>query len=150
MMQTSHLDARSDSVQRAINFLDCLFPPPRTFDIRLWDGTCLSSSESPKFTLAITSPGALKRMFSLPIELKLGEAYVRGDFDIEGSNFVVLDALHEFARAGVFAAVNRMHSFSSNAYQLTRLLEVGKRWRALPEDSADAKLARSDFNPPDQ
>jgi cyclopropane-fatty-acyl-phospholipid synthase len=65
-------------------FLDRIFPPPRTFGIRLWNGTTLPSPNDPPFTLVLTSPGSLRRMFRMPVELSMGEAYLRGDFEIEG------------------------------------------------------------------
>ncbi len=59
---------------------------PRDFAVRLWDGTVLPAAEDrePRFTLVLTHPGALRRMFIPPGELTLAEAYLRGDFDIEG------------------------------------------------------------------
>src|ERR1700694_6175782 len=72
---------------QAVQFLNQLFPEPRTFDIRLWDGTVLRAARTSPFTIVLNSLGALRRMFSLPIELSLGEAYIRGDFDVEGDVF---------------------------------------------------------------
>lgn len=58
----------------------------RDFAVRLWDGRVLPAEEGgePRFTLVLTHPGALRRMFFPPGELTLAEAYLRGDFDIEG------------------------------------------------------------------
>jgi cyclopropane-fatty-acyl-phospholipid synthase len=68
----------------ATRFLDRVFPPPRRFDIRLWDGTVLPAATPAAVTLALRTPGALRRMFRLPLERALGEAYLAGDFDLEG------------------------------------------------------------------
>jgi len=61
---------------------------PRDFVIRFWNGETIppDAGLSPRFTLILNRAGALRRMFSLsaPNDLALGEAYVRGDFDIEG------------------------------------------------------------------
>lgn len=59
---------------------------PREFAIRLWDGQMLPAEGglAPRFTLVLTHPGALRRMFLPPGELTVAEAYVRGDFDLEG------------------------------------------------------------------
>lgn len=77
-------DTEGVTSRRIVDFLDLVFPPPRNFDIRLWDGQLLSALGTPEFTLVLRSPGSLRNMFRIPVELSLGEAYLRGDFDIEG------------------------------------------------------------------
>lgn len=72
---------------RIASLIDRLFPPPRNFDIRLPDGSVLASGSSPAFSLILNHPGALRRMLTPPIELSMGEAYIYGDFDIEGDIF---------------------------------------------------------------
>jgi len=59
---------------------------PRDFAVRLWDGTLwpADAGRVARFTLALNHPGALRRMFLPPSELNMGEAFVRGDFDVEG------------------------------------------------------------------
>ena len=59
---------------------------PRDFAVRLWDGTAWESeADRPvSFTLVLNPPGALRSMFWPPGELALAEAYLYGDFDIEG------------------------------------------------------------------
>lgn len=56
------------------------------FAVRLWDGTIWPEgvAESPGFTLVLNHAGALRQMFLPPSELNLGEAYIYGDFDVEG------------------------------------------------------------------
>jgi cyclopropane-fatty-acyl-phospholipid synthase len=68
------------------HFLDLVFPQPRNFQIRLWDGSELSpaSSSSSPFCLVLKHSGALRKMFTPPIEKSLGEAFMCSDFDIEG------------------------------------------------------------------
>lgn len=58
----------------------------RDFAVRLWDDQLIPAEKdlAPRFTLVLTHPGALRRMFWPPGELTLAEAYLRGDFDIEG------------------------------------------------------------------
>jgi cyclopropane-fatty-acyl-phospholipid synthase len=58
----------------------------RDFAVRLWNGQVWSPAPTslPRFTLVLNHPGALRRMFLPPTELNLGEAFVRGDFDVEG------------------------------------------------------------------
>jgi cyclopropane-fatty-acyl-phospholipid synthase len=56
------------------------------FAVRLWDGTIwpAETEQPPRFTLILTHPGALRRMFLPPTELTLGEAYIYGDLNMEG------------------------------------------------------------------
>jgi cyclopropane-fatty-acyl-phospholipid synthase len=59
---------------------------PRNFGVRLWDGSTWDPDPGPaRFTLVLRHPGALRRMFVPPGELSLAEAYIYGDFDVEGS-----------------------------------------------------------------
>jgi cyclopropane-fatty-acyl-phospholipid synthase len=58
--------------------------PRRDFQVRLWDGTTWGVEKQPRFALVLKHPGALRAMFLSPSELKLGEAYIHDDFDIEG------------------------------------------------------------------
>ncbi len=83
-------------VPSMMSLLDHLFAPPRAFGVRLWDGTELPAVGRSTFRLVLKHPGALRRMFTPPIELSLGEAFIYGDFDIEGdifSAFPVMDSL---------------------------------------------------------
>ena len=60
---------------------------PRDFGVRLWDGSTWGPEPGrPElFTIVLRHPGALRRMFFPPGELSLAEAYIYGDYDIEGS-----------------------------------------------------------------
>ncbi len=87
MSQTISLSTTDATRSRVASLLDQFFPPPRAFGVRLWDGTKLPSVERPIFTLVLNHPGALRRMFTPPVELSLGEAFIYGDFDIEGDIF---------------------------------------------------------------
>lgn len=76
------------STQASLSFLHHLLGDyhPRDFAVRLWNGAVWEAEPGhpARFTLVIRHPGALRRMFWPPTELTLGEAYVHGDFDIEG------------------------------------------------------------------
>lgn len=72
------------TVESTLSFMDYLFPEPRNFAIRLWDGSYFGATQAPLFTLVINNSGALRRMFQIPLELSMAEAYIRKDFDIEG------------------------------------------------------------------
>lgn len=70
----------------------------RDFAIRLWDGQTLPAEggRTPPFTLVLTHPGALRRMFFPPGELTLAEAYLRGNFDIEGDMVAAMELATTF------------------------------------------------------
>jgi len=59
---------------------------PRDFRIRLWDGSAWDAEpgEPARFTFVLKTPGGFRAMFRSPSEITLGEAYLRGDIDVEG------------------------------------------------------------------
>src|SRR3712207_852988 len=67
--------------------LEALLPPPRSYAVRLWDGTLLPPDPpgTPLFTLVLNRAGALRRMLLPPTDIALGEAFIGGDWDVEGS-----------------------------------------------------------------
>jgi cyclopropane-fatty-acyl-phospholipid synthase len=107
-------------VAATCDFLEYLFPPPRDFQVRLWDGSVLGGEQGTRYTLVLEHPGAARRMFGLPAELAIGEAYFFGDFDIEGDLEAALD-VKERAREAVISAAG-----------LARLLGLRRR---LPRDA---------------
>jgi len=75
------------AVRLGRDVMEHLFGPAseRAFAIRYWD----SAEDRPpgragRFTLIVRRPEALRRALLPPTERKLGEAFVRGDLDIEG------------------------------------------------------------------
>ena len=58
---------RTAGLKNTLSLLDQLFPPPRKFAIRLWDGSELPSSGHPTFALILNHPGALKPRSTRPI-----------------------------------------------------------------------------------
>lgn len=54
------------------------------FQVRLWNGATWGQTHCPKFRLMINNPEGLRRLFVNPSELGIGEAYIAGDFDVEG------------------------------------------------------------------
>src|SRR4051812_30804364 len=94
----THASARTiapPSVAPTLRVLGTLFPPPRTFAMRLWDGTEILASGAPTFTQVLKRPDALRRLFTPRIELSLGEAFIYGDIDIEGDIFAFFPVLHD-------------------------------------------------------
>ena len=105
------------SLEHAVSFLGCLFPSPRPFTIRLWDGSELPASGRPCFTLRLNHAGAVRRMFTPPLEISLTEAYIYGDFDIEGDIFI---AFHE------------IYTILTHAYSLREIAALARALVALP------------------
>lgn len=70
------------------SILQDLFGPPasRGFAVRYWDGRTEmpDTPAAPPFTIVLNHPGSLARMLLPPSQLRLAEAYVRGDFEVEG------------------------------------------------------------------
>ena len=123
MLQSSvALSQASDpAIERTATFLDLVFPEPRAFAIRLWDDTVLPGSGSAPFTLTLSSPGSLRRMFRPPLEMAMGEAFLRGDYDFEGD---------------ICSAFGVMQSARSLAHSPRNVLELARLWMGLPADSA--------------
>jgi cyclopropane-fatty-acyl-phospholipid synthase len=97
------------------DFLDDL--RPRDFAIRLWDSAILEQEpgQERRFTLKLNHPGALRKMFLPPNELALGEAYIYGDFDVEG------DLQHAFTIANQIMNSWTFLDYLRCGYQLWRL-----------------------------
>jgi cyclopropane-fatty-acyl-phospholipid synthase len=132
MSHTLSLSISDLTASRTASLLNRLFPQPRAFGVRLWDGTELTAVDRPVFSLTLNHPGALRRMFTPPIELSLGEAYMYGDFDIEGD---------------IFSAVSLSDDISTRAFSpgdisaLTRdLLTLPKSGPDRPEGRGPARL----------
>ncbi|OLV15943.1 SAM-dependent methyltransferase [Deinococcus marmoris] len=71
--------------ETALKIMEVMLPEKRAFDVRLWDGTVLHTPRQPaRATLVINSEYALNRMLRFPLDISMGEAYLRGDYDIEG------------------------------------------------------------------
>ncbi len=97
MAHTDSLSVADPVVRRTAHLLELIFPGPRRFGIRLWDGRELPSDGLPRFGLVLNHPGALRRMFRPPIELSLGEAFIRNDFEIEGDIFSAFPLMESIA-----------------------------------------------------
>lgn len=104
-------------VRQAVQLLDRIFPPPRSFTLCLWNGYELPADAASKFGLVIKHPGALRRMFSPPIELSLGEAYIHGDFDIVGD---------------ITAAYKLLSLIFDRTFSLPEIAVIAKELFALP------------------
>lgn len=74
------------AAQASLAFLQDLLRdyPAQDLAVRAWDGSMWSMSPRPRFTLLLTHPASVRRMFSPPKMLTLCEAYLYGDLDVEG------------------------------------------------------------------
>ncbi len=61
----------------------------KDFAVRLWDGTEWRPPGNSRdlFTIVFNHPKALARLLYFPVDRRLGEAYIYGDFDVEGDMF---------------------------------------------------------------
>jgi cyclopropane-fatty-acyl-phospholipid synthase len=102
----------------------------RDFAVRFWNGsTWEAGSVAPyRFTLVLRHPGSLRRMFWPPGELTLAEAYINGDFDIEGDI------------EGVFSHVDALLAHRPG---LAERLRTVWRLARLPAPSGRPKVDRS-------
>ena len=96
-MLTHAIKSADPAVITTVNFLGELLKDyrPRDFAVRLWDGTTIAADpDSPtRLTLVLRHRGSLRKMFWPPTELTISEAYVYGDFDIEGD----IESIYPFA-----------------------------------------------------
>ena len=107
--------------------------PTRDVAVRLWDGTTWKPqpAEPTRCTLVLRHPGALRRMFMPPNELRLGEAYIYDDFDIEGEIEAVVPLIRHF--------LDDRRTMLQQLRYGQRLLSLPKLGRARGSDAA-AKL----------
>lgn len=122
LLSLTNVDA---GVEATVSLLNRLFPPPRPFAVRLWDGTGLSARANA--CLVLRHPGALRRMLTPPIELSLGEAFIYGDFDIEGDIFALFPALD---------AIN------GRSFSLFEVASLARQMLALPRSGPERRAGR--------
>jgi cyclopropane-fatty-acyl-phospholipid synthase len=112
--------AAGRSAPATLRALEALLPAEsRDFAVRLWSGEILSPTPGyrPRFTLVLRHPAALRRMLWPPSELTVADAFIRGDFDVEGD---------------LVAAFRLREAFSPSRRTLLQLLRV------LPAAAGDA------------
>ena len=82
-------------IAQTLDLLEAVFAnyARRDFALRLWEGTTWqpNNAQAPRFIIVLNHPSALRRMFFPPTERRLGEAYMFGDFEIEGQMFEALN-----------------------------------------------------------
>ena len=131
MSQTISAITTDPIVDRTIIVLDRLFPQPRRFNIRLWNGTELPSNTAAGLTFVINHPAALRRMLTPPVELSLGESYIRGDFDLEGD---------------IFSAMSLVESISTHIFSISEIARLVRNIMALPDKNPETRIERGPAN----
>jgi len=134
-------DAAAAALTR--DLLEDLLPgdEPRDLAVRLWEDSTLGPEpgRDARFTIVLAHPGALKAMFVPPTELALGEAFVHGDFDVEGD------------LEGVFGLADRLLGRERGVLERARL---AARLLALPvpprERAAAAAGPRGPLHSPER
>ena len=92
---------------------------PRDFAISFWDGSQWPAENgSPRFTLMIRHPDALRRMLKASTnDLSLSEAYISGDLDVAGD---------------IEAAMPVANYLASRNWPAVTVLRIGKNLLSLP------------------
>lgn len=101
---------RQDPVAVSIDFLEHLFAGGGDHDLRVrfWDGTHWGATGTPRFTLVLNHPGALRAMFLPATEISIGEAYIYKDFDVEGDIEAAFE-ISDFLLAQEHGLSHRLH-----------------------------------------
>ncbi len=110
-----------------LRLLDRILPPPRAFDVRLWNGVTIPAADRTSFTLVLRHPAALRRMFTPPVERSLGEAFIYGDFDIEGD---------------IFAAFTLVNVIFNRRFALSEVVAITRDLLALPGTAPARPIGR--------
>lgn len=84
-------DARSVT----LDLLGRLLPHRRRFDVRLWDGTVWPAAPGPARATLVLKQGALASALQPPVDLSVGEAFMRGQLDVEGDLLAVFETLED-------------------------------------------------------
>ncbi|MDQ2889450.1 MAG: cyclopropane-fatty-acyl-phospholipid synthase family protein [Gemmatimonadota bacterium] len=121
------LDAAvSRELGAARSALEILFGPPesRPFAVRFWTGDVDGPVEPPpSFTLGLNHAGTLRRMLRPPFELSICQAFIAGDYEIEGS---------------VEGAAGMGENLRGDLASPAKLARLTQALRALPTDDTPA------------
>ena len=103
--------------ERSVRFLDELFRDcrPRQVGFRFADGSRWPDEERRPATFVLKHAGSLREMFGAGTEKALAEAFIRGDFEIEGdieSAFELADVLRQKGRHGWPSLLRSFYAFS--------------------------------------
>ncbi|MCL4562557.1 MAG: cyclopropane-fatty-acyl-phospholipid synthase family protein [Chloroflexi bacterium] len=106
MAQSLSAGSESREYKYANAFLAEIFPGERPYSVVLGNEIVLPATVSEKFRLIFRDASILRRIFAPPLELSLGEAYIYGDFDIQGDIYSVFPLLDQVAAQ--FSSVSKL------------------------------------------
>ncbi len=118
--QTPKARQTSRIATRVAAAFDAFLPAQeRRFAIRLWDGSVIPPGQGePQWTLVLNSPAVLRTAFWHPTDLALGEAFLRGEWDVEGD----LEQIFTLA-----TAIRRYHATPRDLLRFAALLVTSGR-----------------------
>ncbi len=146
------MSATQDLVlEQTCTLIERIFPSPRNFSVRLWGQAEIPADTTAGFSLVLNHPGALRRMFTPPVELSAGEAYIYGDFDIEGDLYALyglLDALVSYNLTASQAAtlVSDIQRLPDTGPERTILRQPAKLRGRLHSRERDLQAIRFHYN----
>ena len=118
----------SESVRRAetLNAIFHDYDGP-AFAVRLWDGWTWRSpaGAKPECTIMIATPKALHSLVSSPNEISLGEAFIRGDVDVDGNIFSVFSVTEHLFHRPCGAAKKILERLANTAHGVGLWLRHG-------------------------
>ena len=128
MSHVAILSPTDPRVQRVATLVERLYPSPRTFSLRFWDGSELPADGEATLRLTFPHPGTLRRMLTPPIGLSVGEAYIYGDLDMDGD---------------IFEAFSLIDALTDRPLTMPETIHLLREWLTLPQDSFRRATARS-------
>jgi len=130
--------------------LEAVLPPllPTAFWVADHDGERRrygTTGAQAGFTLHLTYAGSLRSMFLPPTDLNLGEAYVRGDYDVEGDLVSAMGVARRIAEAtprGVdrIRLLRRLYQLPAPRRATVPGAELGGRLHSRARDSAAVRF----------
>lgn len=112
----------------------------RNFSVRLWDGTLMAAERTSLFTLGVTSAGALRAAFTLPVDLHAGRAFAAGlltvDGDVEASVDEIYSALERLRKPQLLLLLNLLLRLPKERIPALREARLSGRRHSRERDRA--------------
>ncbi len=113
---------------------------PAYFKFRLWQGQewVPPGLVEERATVVINSPGIMARILALPTDLRMGEAFIYGDLDIEGDIYAVFP-VEEYLK-DIYSRLAASPSFWKRIFSLRRGVRKCERLDGRGKASLTGKL----------